>query len=314
MAHAMEAAARDDIEVIVLDRPNPIDGAHVEGNLIEASYQSFVGLYPFPNRHGMTSGEIACLINAEYAIGCRLTVIPAVGWRRARWFDQTGLPWVMPSPNMPTLDTATVYPGACLIEGTNLSEGRGTTRPFEIMGAPWIDGDRLAQELDNEKLPGVAFRPLAFEPTFQKFQGIHCGGIQQHVLDRDAYRPVRTGYAIVRAAKLLWPDEFSWRPPPYEYELERPAIDILAGNGRIRQWLDEGRPVSGDRGLLAGRSRPLQEDPGAVSSVRVVDPGPLRFSWWRRRISRRPASTSCRPARTRAGPRCLAHRSEDPSR
>jgi uncharacterized protein YbbC (DUF1343 family) len=244
MAHAMEAAARDDIEVIVLDRPNPIDGAHVEGNLIEASYQSFVGLYPLPNRHGMTSGEIACLINAEYGIGCRLTVISAVGWRRDRWFDQTGLPWVMPSPNMPTLDTATVYPGACLIEGTNLSEGRGTTRPFEIMGAPWIDGDRLAQELDNEKLPGVAFRPLAFEPTFQKFQGIRCGGIQQHVLDREAYRPVRTGYAIVRAAKLLWPDEFSWRPPPYEYELERPAIDILAGNGRIRQWLDEGRPVS----------------------------------------------------------------------
>jgi uncharacterized protein YbbC (DUF1343 family) len=244
MAHAMEACARDDIEMIVLDRPNPIDGTHVEGNLIEASYQSFVGLYSLPNRHGMTSGEIARLVNEEYGIGCRLTVVEMCGWRRDRWFDETGLPWVMPSPNMPTLDTATVYPGACLIEGTNLSEGRGTTRPFEIMGAPWIDGEALARELEKGDLPGVAFRPLDFEPTFQKFQGMHCGGIQQHVLDRNTYRPVRTSYAILRTARLLWPDEFAWRPPPYEYELERPAIDILAGNGRIRKWIEEGRPVS----------------------------------------------------------------------
>lgn len=238
MVHAMEACARDDIELIVLDRPNPIDGVHVEGNLIEGSHLSFVGLYPIPNRHGMTSGEIARLVNDEFAVGCRLSVIEMEGWTRSQWFDETGLPWVLPSPNMPSLDTATVYPGACLIEGTNLSEGRGTTRPFEIMGAPWIDGVKLARALAEEDLPGVVFRPLCFEPTFQKFQGQLCGGVQQHVIDRETYRPLRTGYALIRAAHRLWPDEFDWRPPPYEYELERPAIDILAGNGSIRAQLE----------------------------------------------------------------------------
>ncbi len=238
MVHAMEACARDDIELIVLDRPNPIDGVHVEGNLIEGSHLSFVGLYPIPNRHGMTSGEIARLVNDEFAVGCPLSVIEMEGWKRSQWFDETGLPWVLPSPNMPSLDTATVYPGACLIEGTNLSEGRGTTRPFEIMGAPWIDGVKLARALAEEDLPGVVFRPLCFEPTFQKFQGQLCGGVQQHVIDRETYRPLRTGYALIRAAHRLWPDEFDWRPPPYEYELERPAIDILAGNGSIRAQLE----------------------------------------------------------------------------
>ena len=238
MTHAMEACARDDIELIVLDRPNPIDGVHVEGNLIEESHLSFVGLYPIPNRHGMTSGEIARLVNDEFGVGCRLSVVEMDGWKRSQWFDDTGLPWVLPSPNIPTLDTATVYPGACLIEGTNLSEGRGTTRPFEIMGAPWIDGAELARALAEEDLPGVAFRPLCFEPTFQKFRGQLCGGVQQHVTDRETYRPLRTGYALIRAARRLWPDEFDWRPPPYEYELERPAIDILAGNGSIRAQLE----------------------------------------------------------------------------
>jgi len=244
MAHAMEACARDGIEIIVLDRSNPIGGHLVEGNLIEASHLSFVGLYSLPNRHGMTAGEIARLVNEEYGIDCRLTVIPLEGWRRSQWFDETGLPWVLPSPNMPTLETATVYPGACLFEGTNLSEGRGTTRPFEIMGAPWIDGEKLARELANEDLPGVIFRPLSFEPTFQKFQGMVCGGIQQHVFDRESYRPVRTGYALISWARRLWPDKFSWRPPPYEYELERPAIDILAGNGRLRELIDKDATLS----------------------------------------------------------------------
>ena len=238
MTHAMEACARDDIELIVLDRPNPIDGVHVEGNLIEGSHLSFVGLYPIPNRHGMTSGEIARLVNDEFGVGCRLSVVEMDGWQRSQWFDDTRLPWVLPSPNMPTLDTATVYPGACLIEGTNLSEGRGTTRPFEIMGAPWIDGAKLARALAEEDLPGVVFRPLCFEPTFRKFRGQLCGGVQQHVIDRTTYRPLRTGYALIRAARRLWPDEFDWRPPPYEYELERPAIDILAGNGSIRAQLE----------------------------------------------------------------------------
>ena len=244
MAHSMEACARDDVELIVLDRPNPIDGVHVEGNLIEGSYLSFVGLYPIPNRHGMTSGEIARLVNDEFGVGCRLTVVEMEGWKRSQWYDDTGLAWVLPSPNMPTLDTATVYPGACLIEGTNLSEGRGTTRPFEIVGAPWIDGGKLADALADEDLPGVVFRPICFEPTFQKFQGKLCGGVQQHVVDRAAYRPLRTGYALIRAARRLWPDEFAWRPPPYEYELERPAIDILAGNGAIRGKLEAVAPIS----------------------------------------------------------------------
>lgn len=243
MAHAMEACARDDVELIVLDRPNPITGVHVEGNLIEGSHSSFVGLYPIPNRHGMTSGEIARLVNDEFGVDCSLTVVEMEGWTRSQWFDETGLPWVMPSPNMPTLETASVYPGGCLIEATNLSEGRGTTRPFEIMGAPWIDGVELARALAGEDLPGVIFRPLCFEPTFQKFHGQLCGGVQQHVTDRETYRPLRTGYALLLAARRLWPDEFDWRPPPYEYELERPAIDILAGNGSIRAQLEADAPI-----------------------------------------------------------------------
>lgn len=243
MAHAMEACARDGLELIVLDRPNPIGGRHVEGNLIEASHSSFVGLYPIPNRHGLTAGEIARLVNDEFGVGCRLTVVEMSGWRRAQWFDETGLPWVLPSPNMPTLRTATVYPGACLVEGTNLSEGRGTTRPFEIVGAPWIDGRALAAELRRQELPGVRFRPLAFEPTFQKFAGETCGGVQQHVVDRERYRPVRTGYALVLAARRLAPERFAWRPPPYEYELERPAIDVLSGTGQIRARIEAGAEV-----------------------------------------------------------------------
>ncbi|HSF15715.1 MAG TPA: DUF1343 domain-containing protein [Vicinamibacteria bacterium] len=244
MAHAMEACARDGKELIVLDRPNPIGGDLVEGNVIEGSHLSFVGLYPVPNRHGMTVGELARYVNDEFGINCRLTVVAMDGWKRSQWFDETGLPWILPSPNMPTLDTATVYPGACLLEGTNLSEGRGTTRPFEIMGAPWIDGAKLAAELERKHLPGVGFRPVAFEPTFQKFAGERCGGIQQHVVDREAYRPVRTGYAILLAVRRLWPNEFAWRPPPYEYELERPPIDILAGNTRIRELIERDAPLS----------------------------------------------------------------------
>ncbi len=189
MSHAMEACARDNLELVVLDRPNPINGVHVEGNLIEEGYLSFVGLYPIPNRHGMTSGELAKFVNAEFDIGCDLTVVEIRGWSRNQWFDETGLPWVMPSPNMPTLSTATVYPGACLIEGTNLSEGRGTTRPFEIMGAPWLDPEQLVRDLQAKNLPGVLFRPLSFVPTFQKFSDELCRGVKQHNIDRETYRP-----------------------------------------------------------------------------------------------------------------------------
>lgn len=244
MAHAMEACARDSKEMIVCDRPNPIGGVAVEGNLIRSAFRSFVGLYPIPNRHGMTVGELARLFNQEFRIGCRLTVIEMQGWRREQWFDETGLPWVLPSPNMPTLATAIVYSGACLIEGTNVSEGRGTTRPFEIIGARWVDPVRLVSELEKDDLPGVRFRPLYFQPTFHKFAGETCGGIQQHVVDRESYRPLRTGIALLQALRRLWPKEFVWRPPPYEYELSRPAIDILAGSERLREQIESDRPLA----------------------------------------------------------------------
>ena len=244
MAHAMQACARDGKKMIVLDRPNPIGGLRVEGNLIEESHFSFVGLYPIANRHGMTVGELARLFNEEFGIGCDLTVIPMKGWTRSKWFDDTELPWVMPSPNMPTLDTATVYPGGCLLEGTNLSEGRGTTRPFELMGAPWVDSHRLVAELEKEDLPGVRLRPATFQPAFHKFAGQVCGGLQQHVVDRESYLPVRTGLAILKVLRRLWPREFAWRQPPYEYETERLAIDVLAGNSRIREQIDADAPLA----------------------------------------------------------------------
>jgi uncharacterized protein YbbC (DUF1343 family) len=240
MAHAMEACAREDVEMIVCDRPNPLGGNMVEGNLIEDGFTSFVGLYPIPNRHGMTVGELAGLFNETFEIGCRLKVIPMEGWTRSQWHDETGLPWVMPSPNMPTLETAIVYPGMCLVEGTNVSEGRGTTRPFEIIGAPWIEPHRLVRELERENHPGVSFRALHFQPTFHKFAEKICGGVQLHVSDRRAFRPLRTAVAILGVLKRLWPTEFAWREPPYEYESERPAFDILMGNDLVRYQIESG--------------------------------------------------------------------------
>lgn len=243
MAHAMEAAAECGLRIVVLDRPNPIGGA-VEGNLIRDDHRSFVGLYPLPNRHGMTAGEIARHLNRRHRIGADLVVIGCTGWRREAWLDSTGLPFVPPSPNMPTLDTAAVYPGACLVEGTLLSEGRGTTRPFELVGAPWVDGTRLRDALREEDLPGVRFRPVRFRPTFQKFCGEECGGVMQHVTERSGYRPWRTGIALLSHIRRLWPAEFRWRPPPYEYETVRLPIDILAGSPEIREGIEAGRPVS----------------------------------------------------------------------
>lgn len=243
MAHAMEAAAEHGKRIVVLDRPNPIGGA-VEGNLIREDHRSFVGLYSLPNRHGMTAGEIAGLVNRRYGIGADLVIVGCQGWSREQWLDATGLAFIPPSPNMATLDTATVYPGGCLIEGTNLSEGRGTTRPFEVCGAPWVDGLRLADALAEEALPGVHFRPVRFRPTFHKFAGEECGGVMQHVTDRDTYLPWRTGIAILNQVRTLWPAEFAWRPPPYEYELERLPIDILGGSPDIREGIEGGRTTA----------------------------------------------------------------------
>ena len=230
MAYCMEACAQWGKRMVVLDRPNPINGRQVEGNLLNEGYRSFVGLYPIPMRHGMTTGELAQFFNAEFNIRCDLTVIQMEGWRRNYWFDQTGLPWVQPSPNLPTLDSATVYPGSVLIEGTNLSEGRGTTRPFELIGAPYINSRSYAEKLNALNLPGVLFRPVSFQPTFQKWAGEMCGGIQLHVNNRESFEPYLTGIALMSVARELAPESFEWRTPPYEYEYEKLPIEILCGN------------------------------------------------------------------------------------
>lgn len=225
----MRACEKRGIHIVVLDRPNPINGVTVEGPPIEKGYESFVGMHPIPVRHGKTIGELAAQFRDEAFSKCRLSVLPMKNWNRAMWFDQTELPWVMPSPNMPTLDTAIVYPGMCLLEGTNISEGRGTTRPFEIFGAPFVDAEKLCRELNGLNLPGVFFRENYFQPMFQKFAGELCGGAQIHVLDRNVYRAFQTGVEIIRCVRKLHPEKFAWKQPPYEYEYEKLPIQILLG-------------------------------------------------------------------------------------
>ena len=243
MALCMRAAGAGGIKVVVLDRPNPIGGTAVEGGGLDEGLENFCGLYPVPQRHGLTLGELAKLYNDTFGIGCELDVVPCEGWSRSAYFDECGLPWVMPSPNMPTPDTALVYPGMCLLEGTNLSEGRGTTRPFELFGAPFIGGDALAEELRRWDLPGVRFRPCVVEPAFHKFRGERCGALQLHVTDRDAFEPYRTGLAVLVAVRRLWPESFAWRTEPYEFRDDVPAIDLLTGRPAVRQAIDGGAPL-----------------------------------------------------------------------
>jgi uncharacterized protein YbbC (DUF1343 family) len=243
-ALAMRACARAGVPVIVLDRPNPLGGVGVEGNLPDPSFASFVGLYPLPARHGMTIGELAGYLNAVHRLGCDLTVIRLRGWRRSMLWEDTGLPWVAPSPNMPTPDTAAVYPGGCLVEGTNLSEGRGTTRPFEWVGAPFLDAHRYATALQTLALPGVLFRPVRFVPTFHKWAGRLCGGVQVHVIDRPRFKPFLTGLALLDVARRQARRQFAWRRPPYEFERRRLPIDILCGTDRIRHALERGTPLT----------------------------------------------------------------------
>jgi len=240
---AMQSCAENQKRFVVLDRPNPIGGNLLEGPVLNMAWRSFIGLYPIPMRHGLTIGELAAYVNSEFGIGADLEVVPAANWHRGQWLDDTDLPWVMPSPNMPTLSTAAVYPGTVLVEGTNLSEGRGTTRPFELIGAPFLDADRMAAALNALKLPGAHFRPVWFRPTFDKWCGQLCGGVQVHVTGRSRFQPFRTGLAILRAAIQLAPGQFAWRQPPFEYEYEKLPIDILAGTDRVRRCLDEGAPL-----------------------------------------------------------------------
>jgi uncharacterized protein YbbC (DUF1343 family) len=248
VANCMRAAARASLPVIVCDRPNPIGGVAVEGNRLDERYASFVGQFPIPMRHGMTVGEIARLFNEAFGIGADLHVVGLDGWRRPMYYDDTGLPWVMPSPNIPTLDTAVVYPGAVLFEGTQLSEGRGTTRPFELIGAPWIDGERLAGAMNERHLPGVHFRPAFFEPTFQKHARQSCGGCQIHVTDRERFLPLRVAVELIEEFHQQDPSRFAWRQPPYEYEHDKMPIDILYGEDGLRGAIADGTVAA----LIAG--------------------------------------------------------------
>ena len=234
----MEACSEAGKSVVVLDRPNPINGQSVEGPLLRADFSSFVGLKPIPVRHGMTMGEIGSYLQASFYPGLDYRVIRMQGWKRKMWFDQTGLPWVMPSPNMPTLDTALVYPGMCLFEATNVSEGRGTTRPFELFGAPFIHPETIVSVLKEFKLSGVVFRPLSFQPTFQKHAGLLCGGAQIHVTDRQKFRPFKTGVAVLKAIHNTYPRDFKWNEPPYEYDEVNLPIDILSGSDQLRKDIE----------------------------------------------------------------------------
>jgi uncharacterized protein YbbC (DUF1343 family) len=239
MANCLRACARHHVEVIVCDRPNPIGGEAIEGPTLVSGYESFVGQFPIPMRHGLTMGEAARLFNEHFGIGAKLEVVTMTGWSRAMYADDTGLPWVMPSPNMPTLDSAIVYPGTVLFEGTMASEGRGTTRPFEIVGAPWVHAERFAATMNGHELPGVLSRPAVFEPTFQKHAKTACGGCQIHVRDRRAFKPVVTGVALIQEIRAADPSAFSWRKPPYEYEHDKEPIDILAGSPALRTAIDD---------------------------------------------------------------------------
>jgi uncharacterized protein YbbC (DUF1343 family) len=225
----MRACEKRGVEVLVLDRPNPINGVTTEGPVPDLNYKSFVGMHPIPVRHGKTIGELAQQFRKEAFPECRLSILPMKNWQRAMWFDETGLPWVMPSPNMPTPETAIVYPGMCLLEGTNISEGRGTTRPFEIFGAPFIAAETLCHELNASKLPGVFFRENYFQPTFHKFAGELCGGAQLHVTNRETFRPFTTGVEIIKRIRKIYGGQFQWKQPPYEYEWKRLPIEILIG-------------------------------------------------------------------------------------
>jgi uncharacterized protein YbbC (DUF1343 family) len=244
----MEAAREAGIPVVVLDRPNPIGGLTVEGPVLDPAASSFVGRFPLPVRHGMTTGELAGLFRSAFAIEADLRVVPMSGWARRMQFEDTGLPWVLPSPNMPTPETARVYPGGCLIEGTNLSEGRGTTRPFELVGAPWLEAaefaEALAQAGDAEGLDGVLFRAAWFRPTFQKHAGRTCGGVQVHLTDIAKAKTFATYLVLIREARRLAPASFDWRRERYEFVDDRLAIDLLLGRPDLRPMLEAGASVS----------------------------------------------------------------------
>ena len=242
VVYCLQTAAETGVKVVVLDRPNPI-GGKIEGNVLTSEWASFVGLLPIPMRHGLSVGEMALLCNLEMQIGAELEVIPVQGWSRDMLYPQTGLPWVFPSPDMPTFATALVYPGQVIWEGTNISEGRGTTLPFELVGAPFLDFQEVAREIQKTALPGCVFRPLAFEPTSGKWIGETCHGFQLHVKNPETFMPYRTSLVLLQALYTLYPGDFSYKEPPYEYEFERLPMDLIIGDQKIRVAIEQGEDL-----------------------------------------------------------------------
>lgn len=243
VVHCLETAVTTGIKVVILDRPNPIGGHLVEGNLLREDCASFVGRCAIPMRHGLTIGELALFCNREMQIGADLEVIPASGWKRNMMFPATGYPWVFPSPNMPSPTTALVYPGQVLWEGTNVSEGRGTTLPFELFGAPYFHHEEILTKLRRTTMPGCRLRPLRFEPTSGKWAGQGCNGFQIHITDPETFQPYRTSLAVYQAVYGLYPDHFAYKEPPYEYEYQRLPMDLIIGDQSIRQAVEDGMPI-----------------------------------------------------------------------
>jgi uncharacterized protein YbbC (DUF1343 family) len=240
IANCMRVAQKLGKRVIVCDRPNPIGGVAVEGNVLEPEYASFVGLFPMPTRHGLTAAELARMFRGVWGLECDLELLTLDGWSREQWFEDTDVPWVLPSPNIPTPDSAKVFPGTVHLEGTQISEGRGTTRPFELVGAPYVEAAPFARALEGLGLPGVKFRAANFQPTFQKHAGRTCGGVQLHVLDRATFEPVKTGVAVVKTFYDHYREEFRWKEPPYEYVYDKNPFDVIAGTAKLREALERG--------------------------------------------------------------------------
>lgn len=233
MAYAMQSAAEFGKTFVVFDRPNPIGGEEVEGNILDTEYKSFVGLYPIPQRYGLTVGELAKFFNEEFKIGCDLVIVPIENWKRSMYYDETGLPFIMPSPNMPTIETSIVYTGTTIFEGTNISEGRGTTRPFEIIGAPWLDAFKLADDMNNMKMDGVHFRPVYFTPTFSKQKDLLCRGVELHITDRKVFKPVKAGISLFYKIREMSGDKLEIIKP--YTKTGKHFIDYLTGCSYIRE-------------------------------------------------------------------------------
>jgi uncharacterized protein YbbC (DUF1343 family) len=240
MANCMIACAKQGKKMFVCDRPNPITGKYVEGNILERGHESFVGQYAIAARHGMTAGELAQMFNDDFEIGCELEVVKMSGWAREDWYDDTDAPWVLPSPNIPVVDTTVVFPATVVFEGTQVSEGRGTTKPFELVGAPFINSKEYADAMNELRLPGVIFRAAEFLPTFQKHANTGCRGVQLHVTDREAFRPVKTGVAMVKVIHDLYGGQLKWKEPPYEYVFDRNPFDVINGTDKIRKTIESG--------------------------------------------------------------------------